>query len=113
MGRPFTNLNDLERVNIMSKRNNTNEAPLTADQILLARIAELEAAQEELKRLKQEAKNILRMKVSAKGAVSIYGMRRVPITLYVGEIKRIVTELIETGRLNAFIEENDADLAAR
>ena len=40
----------------MSKRNNTNEAPLTADQILLARIAELEAAQEELKRLKEEAK---------------------------------------------------------
>lgn len=97
----------------MSKRNNNNEAPLTADQILLARIAELEAAQEELKRLKEEAKNILRLKVSGKGAVSIYGMRRVPITLYAGEIKRIVSELIDTGRLNAFIEENEGELANR
>ena len=75
--------------------------------------AELEAAQEELKRLKEEAKNILRLKVSGKGAVSIYGMRRVPITLYAGEIKRIVSELIDTGRLNAFIEENEGELANR
>ena len=96
----------------MNKRQNT-ETPMTSDEILLARIAELEAAQVELKRLKEEAKTILRMKVSQKGAVSIYGMRRVPITLYANEIRRIVAELIDTGRLNTFIKDNQAELSSK
>jgi hypothetical protein len=114
MRQPARSTEYLERVNNMSKLNTvTTETPMTADEILLARIAELEYAQVELKRLKEEAKTILRMKVSQKGAVSIYGMRRVPITLYANEIRRIVAELIDTGRLNTFIEDNQAELSSK
>ena len=39
----------------------------------MARIAELEAMQAELKALKAKVKNTPRMKVSQKGAITVYG----------------------------------------
>lgn len=44
--------------------------------------AELERLRKENEALKKGASSGLRMKVSEKGAVSIYGMGRFPVTLY-------------------------------
>ena len=44
--------------------------------------AELERLRKENEALKKGASSGIRMKVSGKGAVSIYGMGRFPVTLY-------------------------------
>ena len=44
--------------------------------------AELERLRNENTALKKGASSSVRMKVSKKGAVSIYGMGRLPVTLY-------------------------------
>ena len=56
----------------------------------MARIAELEAMQAELKALKAKVKNTPRLKVSQKGAISVYGLQRMPVTLYAGQWERII-----------------------
>jgi hypothetical protein len=50
---------------------------------LLARIAELEA-------LRAAARPGLSFKVSEKGALSVYGIQRFPVTLYVDQWERII-----------------------
>ena len=75
---------------------------------LLARLNILEAENENLK--EQNKKNGLKMKVSQKGAVSIYGMGRFPVTLYADQWKRIDQELIQSGDLENFIEDNRPSL---
>ena len=77
-------------------------------QELLARVAELETKNATLE---QRAKtNGLKMKVSQKGAVSVYGMGRFPVTLYADQWKRIDEELIQSGDMDNFIEVNEANL---
>ena len=77
-------------------------------QELLARVAELETKNATLE---QRAKtNGLKMKVSQKGAVSVYGMGRFPVTLYAAQWKRIDEELIQSGDMDNFIEVNKANL---
>ena len=66
--------------------NTTNVA--TAE--MMNRIAELEAMQAELKALKAKAANTVRLKVSQKGAISVYGLQRMPVTLYAGQWEKIV-----------------------
>ena len=44
--------------------------------------AELERLRSENAALKKEASSSIRMRVSEKGAVSIYGIGRFPVTLY-------------------------------
>ena len=73
----------------------------------MARIAELEAMQAELKALKAKVKNTPRLKVSAKGAISVYGLQRMPVTLYAGQWERIM-ELVESGVFADFIAQNEA-----
>ena len=81
---------------------------------LAARIAELESMQDELKRLKAEQKKMLRVKVSNKGAVSVYSLNsRFPLTLYANQWERLISELIEPGTLQEFITTNDPDLARK
>lgn len=77
-------------------------------QELLARVADLETQNVALE---QRAKaNGLKMKVSQKGAVSVYGMGRFPVTLYADQWKRIDNELIQSGQMDEFIDENRTDL---
>lgn len=78
----------------------------------MARIAELEAMQAELKALKQTVKNTVRMKVSTKGAISIYGLQRMPVTLYAGQWEKIM-ELFDDGALSEFICANEAYLTRK
>ena len=44
--------------------------------------AELELLRKENAALRKEVTSALRLKVSAKGAVSVYGVRRFPVTLF-------------------------------
>jgi len=75
---------------------------------LLERLNILEAENKNLK--DAQARNGLKMKVSQKGAISIYGMGRFPVTLYADQWKRIDQELIQSGQMDNFIEENKPSL---
>lgn len=69
---------------------------------------ELETLRVENESLKISANKPLTFKVSAKKAVSIYGMRRFPVTLYKQEWERI---LERANDLKNFINTNSALLA--
>lgn len=90
----------------MSNANQNNNAAV------FARIAELEAMQAELKELKAKTANMPRMKVSQKGAISIYGLQRMPVTLYAGQWERIA-ELVTDGTLASFIAANESSLTRK
>ena len=97
-----------------STNTNPRNVNLEIQDSIESRIAELEAMQAELKALKAERKTMLRLKVSAKGAVCVYGLNsRFPTTLYAIQWERLIRECIETGTLQAFIDENEADLARK
>jgi len=75
---------------------------------MLARIAELEGKNANLE--DQIKRNGLKMKVSKKGAISVYGLQRFPVTLYSEQWKRIDEELMQSGSLDQFIADNDETL---
>ena len=52
----------------------------------------------------------LRLKVSEKGAVSVYGLGRFPVTLYKEQWKRL---LAISDQISAFIRDNDDKLKAK
>lgn len=52
----------------------------------------------------------LSMKVSDKGALSVYGLGRFPVTLYRGQWERLISE---TKAISAFIEANAATLTVK
>ena len=83
-----------------------------ANNATMARIAELEAMQAELKALKQTVKNQVRMKVSAKGGIRIYCLRRVPLTFYAGKCEKII-DMCKSGDLGSFIMDNEAILTRK
>ena len=69
---------------------------------------QIRALQAENAKLKAARQTKLSMKVSEKGALSIYGMGRWPVTLYRGQWERLLSAEPE---IRAFIEAN-ADLLA-
>jgi hypothetical protein len=69
--------------------------------------AELERLRNENAALKKGASTGIRMKVSEKGAVSIYGMGRFPVTLYKEQWLKL---LDMSDEIRAFITTNDAQL---
>ena len=84
------------------------EAPPTMEkEELEAELARLRAENETLKESKAGA---LRLQVSAKGAASLYGIRRFPITFYKEEWNTILgmAEDIKT-----FLAEHDAELTTK
>jgi hypothetical protein len=72
--------------------------------------AELERLRSENATLKKGATAAIRMKVSEKGAVSIYGMGRFPVTLYKEQWLKL---LDMSDEIRAFIAANEAKLKAR
>jgi hypothetical protein len=72
--------------------------------------AELERLRNENAALKKGAATGISMKVSEKGAVSIYGMGRFPVTLYKEQWLKLLDMSAE---IRAFIEANDARLKTK
>jgi hypothetical protein len=72
--------------------------------------AELERLRNENASLKKGAATGIRMKVSEKGAVSIYGMGRFPVTLYKEQWLKL---LGMSSEIRNFIAENDAHLKTK
>lgn len=75
--------------------------------------AEEQALKDELARLKgllaaAQKQSSLSIKVSAKGAVSVYGMGRFPTTLYAGQWQRL---LAMGDAINQFIEDHKDELS--
>ncbi len=78
---------------------------------ILAKVAAGEMPIEEATKLLDEAetpkRGTLYCKVSAKGAVSVYGLQRMPVTLYVEQWNRL---LDFADQLRSFLAEHDSEL---
>ena len=72
--------------------------------------AELERLRAENERLKKPGGSKLAMKVSEKGALSVYGMGRFPVTLYKEQWLRL---LAISDDIRAFIEANNDSLKSK
>jgi hypothetical protein len=72
--------------------------------------AELERLRAENERLKMSGRSKLAMKVSEKGALSVYGMGRFPVTLYKEQWLRL---LAISDDIRAFIEANNDSLKSK
>jgi hypothetical protein len=72
--------------------------------------AELERLRKENEALKKGASEGIRMKVSEKGAVSIYGMGRFPVTLYKEQWLKLLNM---SDQIRAFIADNETRLKAK
>jgi hypothetical protein len=72
--------------------------------------AELERLRAENAQLKTKDKGSVTLRVSEKGALSLYGMGRFPVTLYKEQWLRVLEHAEE---IKTFIAENDAQLKAK
>ena len=72
--------------------------------------AELDRLRNENAALKKGSSSSLRLKVSEKGALSVYGMGRFPVTLYKAQWLKLLGMADE---IRAFIAANDAQLKAK
>jgi hypothetical protein len=78
-----------------------------ADEDVQAELARLRAENEALK---QKRSGAISMKVSEKGAVSVYGLGRFPVTLYQEQWRKLLATADE---IIAFIEENRSKLKVK
>jgi hypothetical protein len=87
-----------------------DEETYVKNEEVLAKVAAGEITVEDAtKMLEQEAprRGTLYCKVSGKGAVSIYGLQRMPVTLYVEQWER----LLDFGdSIRGFLKEHDSEL---
>jgi hypothetical protein len=72
--------------------------------------AELERLRAENAKLKTKDRGGITLKVSEKGAVSLYGMGRFPVTLYKEQWLRLLASAAE---IEAFIREHDSKLKTK
>lgn len=83
---------------------------MTKDEIL-AKVAvgeiPVEEASKLLERAEQPKKGSLYCKVSQKGAISVYGLQRMPVTLYVEQWHRL---LDFADQLRQFMNDHDSEL---
>jgi hypothetical protein len=91
-----------EREKMFLVENFEDDAPLSKQEQLEAEIAKLK---DENKNLKKFA--ALSLKVSQKGALSVYGLGRFPVTLYRGQWERL---LDFTDQIKAFLDSHGSDL---
>jgi hypothetical protein len=71
---------------------------------------ELERLKAENRALKKSASHGLRLKVSEKGALSVYGLGRFPVTLYKEQWHKLLGMADE---IQTFIETNNKDLKSK
>ena len=72
--------------------------------------SELELLRKENAALRKEFASGIRLKVSEKGAVSVYGLRRFPVTLYKEQWLKL---LDRSSDIRAFIAANKTQLKAK
>tara|TARA_B100000214_G_C23771738_1_gene537088 strand:- start:91 stop:378 length:288 start_codon:yes stop_codon:yes gene_type:complete len=92
----------------MSKKNTAATATNNNDAIL-SRLAELEAQQAELKALREQAKNMVRLGITKNGHLAIYGVRKFPITFKTEELPK-VSEMFTSGKVAEFVAANASKL---
>ena len=81
-----------------------------AEESIEAKLARLEAENQALKQRVERKPGELRLKVSEKGGLSIYGLGRFPVTLY----KEQWTRLLDyTDEIREFLKANDQQLKAK
>jgi hypothetical protein len=100
-------VNDLRQVTLGVIRSYQRRGNAMSDDDMKA---ELERLRRENAALKKGASDGIRMKVSEKGAVSVYGMGRFPVTLYKEQWLKLLNMSDE---MRAFIAENEAQLKAK
>lgn len=76
------------------------------DAMIAAKLEE----QKKLLEAKRSATHAIGMKVSDKGAVSVYGIGRFPVTLYGSQWERLFSE---ADKVKAFLKENADKLAVK
>ncbi len=82
-----------------------------ADETLEQKLARLEAENQALREQTERKKDSqLRLKVSEKGCLSVYGLGRFPVTLYKEQWVRL---LDYTDEIRSFLKENDALLKGK
>ena len=79
---------------------------MASDEELRAELERLRRENEALKQ-KQSSPRTVQLKVSQKGAVSLYGLGRFPVTLYKEQWERVIEMADEIRR---FLAEHDAEL---
>ena len=72
--------------------------------------AEITRLQAENDRLKGRSERGITLKVSEKGALSVYGLGRFPVTLYKEQWRRVLAMAAE---IEAYIRENDNKLKTK
>ena len=72
----------------------------------------IEVAQQKLHQLKLSDIKKLTYKISPKGAISFYGLRRMPITLYQQELNQIV-DLANGDEFKKFVKDNVDRLSSK
>lgn len=72
----------------------------------------MDEVQRRLKEIEQTKLKTVTYKLSAKGGVSFYGLRRLPITLYRGELDQII-EIANSPEFKQFLVENDRGLSTK
>jgi hypothetical protein len=89
-----------------NNKNNNNDVAILAAQ------AEIERLKAENEKLRQAGANkaVSGMKVTEKGAVSVYGLGRFPVTLYRGQWERLLSQ---AEAIQAFIKANEARLSVK
>ncbi len=68
---------------------------------------DVEEADKQLAQLEQSRRGTLYCKVSPKGAMSLYGLQRMPVTLYVEQWERL---LAFSDELRKFMKQHDSEL---
>ncbi len=72
--------------------------------------SELERLRAENEKLKQRGGRSVSLKVSEKGAVSVYGLGRFPVTLYKEQWTKLLAMAVE---IREFIKENESKLKSK
>ena len=81
-----------------------------AEETVEQKLARLEAENRQLKEQVERKPGQLRLKVSEKGGLSIYGLGRFPVTLYKEQWSRLLDHAEE---IKTFLKDNDQQLKAK
>jgi hypothetical protein len=81
-----------------------------AEETVEQKLARLEAENRALKEQVERKPGQLRLKISEKGGLSIYGLGRFPVTLYKEQWNRLLEHVDE---IKAFLKDHDQQLKAK